>query len=278
MPKLVRTKHASYFPQDELDDYNLIEEEEEEDDEEDHDSYDTDGDGLDQDEDEDDDHELRASAEDDEDEDHEEDEGIEEDETPRRKPTRAEERIRKLAKERKEAKEELETLKRQIASSGQNQQQQRPQQVDPAQEAAFRASLSPEELIRYDVNKILTTQKQQSDLQIFNMQDMMDRQAFQLRANTSSTHRRYGAEVERRLLDLRTNQRMNVSREVILANIVGEAVLSGKHKTVSRDKAKENMKKNKTRPSSGRSDTTREATRGGSEREKRRKRLESVTF
>jgi len=256
MPKYGRTKNVSYLEDDETD---------ESDDETDESDDETDESDDETDESEEDEDDLDIAASEDE----------EEEEKPRQKSTRANDRIRKLAKERKEARDQLATLQAQIAADN-NQRQQRSQQPTEAEEAAFRATLAPEDLIRYDVNKILRANQQQTQLMQFNMADMMDKQAFDSRALVDPTFKKYANEVEKRLLDLRTNQRMNVPRGEILKHILGEMVLSGKHKTTSRDKAKQNLKNNKTKVSSNRSDTTREVTRSGSEREKRRKRLEGV--
>lgn len=281
MPKLIRTLNASYLPEEEIDDYHLLEEEEEGEEEEDlDDSDDTDDKDLEhgeddgtEDEDEDEDPDLAASAEDDEDETEDEDE----DELPAPKKSRANDRIRKLLKAEKKLKEENARLQAQFTQQTQ-QTQTRQNQTDPAAEAAYRASLSPEELIRYDVNKVLHQNRQQTELMQFQMQDMIDKNAFEAKASVNPVHKKFAAQVERKLLELRTTQRMNVPREVILANLIGERVLSGKMKSVSRKTAEANVKKNKTKTSSNRSDVSRNAATSGTEREKRRKRLEGVSF
>lgn len=283
MPKFSRTKHASYLPE-EFDDLHLIEEEEEEEDPEDEDddddltndgdddttlTLDEDDDELeDADEDEDEDLPLAASDEDEDDEEEEE----------RRKPTRRETRIRQLAKERKEARAEAEAAKEQLRLL---QQSQTPQQRQPsaAEEAAYRASLTPEDLIRYDVGKVLGAQRQQNELLQFNMQDMVDKQGYDAQASANPVMKKFAGQVEVKLKALRM-QGMNVPRLAILQNIIGERVLAGNgKKTVSRTKAKENVKRNKVKASSNRSDRGRDSSRSSNnDREARRKRLEGVTF
>jgi hypothetical protein len=279
MPKYGRTKYVAAIYQDP----RLIEEEEEE---EELEEEDEDPDTDDEPSDEDPDGELEEDEDEDPDEAEEQDEDPDEadedgDDEPARKPTRREARIRQLAKEKKEARAEAAAAKEQLRQIQQSQQQQnnQPRQPTAAEEAAYRASLSPEELIRYDVGKVLQTQRQQNELLQFNMQDMVDKQGYDAQASTNPVMKKYSVKVEERLKQLRMVG-MNVPRLAILQNIIGERVLAAKgKKTVSRKKADENMRRNKTNAVSGRSNTTRESSRSGkNEREARYKRLENVTF
>lgn len=250
----------------------LEEEEEEEDDEED-------------DEPEEDDDELTLADDDDEEpaEDDEEpdevaasDEDDDEDEVPAKK-SRAQDRIRRLANEKRQAAEENRQLKEQLAAIN-RQTQQQVQRTDPAAEAAFIAALSPEERIKYEVGQVLNQQRHQIEMMEFRNQDTIDRQAYAAQAAINPVYKRYAAEVEATLQDLRTKHRMNVPREEILKNIIGKKVLEGKSKTVKRDKAKANVKAATNKPSNGKSNLGRDEGRSGSERDRRRKRLENITF
>lgn len=252
----------------------FLEEEEEEDEEED--------------EPEDDDDDLTLTLEDEDDEAETEDEdpdvvtasGEEDDEDEDEQPAkknRAQDRIRRLANEKREAAAENKKLKAQLDAIN-RQTQQQTQRVDPAAEAAFIAALSAEERIKYEVGQVLNQQRHTIEMMQFNTQDTIDRQAYAAKSEISPVYKRYAAEVENTLQDLRTNHRMNVPREEILRNIIGKKVLEGKGKTVKRDKAKANIKSATSKPSNGRSNLGRDEGRGGSERARRVKRLENMTF
>lgn len=280
MPKYGRTANTSnLIIDDEEDPYRLIEEEEEEEEPEEEDE-DTDGDDAADEADEDEDEDEPEEDEDADEDEPEEEDGEDPDEDTRTVPTkkaRAQARIRQLNTIARKAREEAAAARAELAAHTQ-QRQQTTGQRSAAEEAAYRASLPPEDLIRYDVNNVLRTQNQQMQLLQFNMQDTADKQAYTAQAATNPVYEKYAAKVERKLLELR-KQGMNVPRSAILQNIIGEAVLSGKGKTVSRVKAKENEKKQKTKATSGRSDTSRTSPRGANnEREARKRRLENVTF
>lgn len=217
----------------------------------------------------------------DEDLEHGEDEGIgdgeeqdDEDEQPAPRSSRRSERVRQLNAEKKELKARLEALERARHTPTQQPQNNN---VDPVAEAAWLASLTPEERVRHDVGQVLRKQQQDLELTRFHMQDNMDLQNYKAQALVNPIYAKYHREVEDMLHTLRTQNRMNVPREEILKNIIGQKVLAGKGKMVSKKTATNNMKKNSTKTNSNKSDRQPNGARD-SDKERRNKRLAGYTF
>lgn len=214
--------------------------------------------------------------EEDPDEDEEpEDEEEDEDDTPdadedeededgeiERKPTRGSRQFGELRKARREAEaaklalqQENERLKAEAIQRNNYQAQQTQQQ--------FLESLDPQERPLAELRIAQNQHAQQMQQVQFQMADTADRTAFEAKALANPLYAKFGAEVQKRLDDLRNNQRINVPREEILKHIVGELVLKSKGKAVSKETAKKNLKAQKTPVGSKRSDSNGSARKSG---------------
>jgi hypothetical protein len=218
------------------------------------------------------------------DEDSEEDDEVleadeEEDEEPK---TRGSNRIRTLSdRARKEATERLrvqqenEQLRQQLLTNQQTSQQLNTQQ----QRQQFLNSLEPDQRILAELQFAAEDNKYAMATMQFNLQDSADRSAFLAESASNPLVAKYANVVEQRLSELRQKQGIWAPRKEILKNVVGELVLNNKLKSVSKGSAKQNIKKQKVKSSSARSDT-RTPDRGSSRNEavKRLDRLSSAKF
>lgn len=169
-------------------------------------------------------------------------------------PSKAASRIAALSKRTKEAEERAiraETLAEERAQSRQPQvdnsaaQRQREEKLslmDPSERREFLQA----EKIQTMEQQILLTQLQ--------TQDALDRNSYETRANRDAVFRKHADEVEKRLRAERQAGR-NWNREVILAQIVGEAALKAKPNTKQKEEAKERVNSAKAPSPSGRSNS-----------------------
>lgn len=215
----------------------------------------------------------------DEDEDEEPEEGDDEEESdgdePAPKSSRAQERIRKLAKARRESEAKNLELQQELDRLRSTNNQPKQQQNDPQAIQAWLNSLKPEE--RPLAQLQLQMQQHQQAMQVtqFNMQDTADKSAFDAKAVNNPIYRKYATKVEQKLQELRSQQGLNAPREEVLKHMVGELVLNSKKKAVTKDKADKSVKKHTVKPTGkGKSDINTGSRKGKTPRE----RLEGVTF
>lgn len=193
-------------------------------------------------------------------------------EQPRR--SRAQTRFQKIIKARKEAEAENIALKRKLDELAAQQTRSSTQQNDPQAIQAWLNSLPPAERKQAELQIELANHRGQMATIRFEMQDSADKSAYEARAASNPVYRKYAAQVEAKLMDLRKNQNLNAPREEILKHIIGELVLKNKGKPVSSKKAKKSIDKHTVKVTNGRSDIKNTGRVGKTPRE----RLEGVKF
>ena len=181
-----------------------------------------------------------------------------EDEEPAalKQASRGENRIAALAKRAKEAEERAiraETLaeeraaaRREPAADNGTAQRLREEKLalmDPSEKREFLQA----EKIEQMQSQILLTQLQ--------TQDALDKNSYAAKAARNTVFAKHEAEVEKRLRAERQAGR-NWTRETILAQIVGEAALKTKPDTKKKNEARERVDSAKSKPPSGRSNST----------------------
>lgn len=223
--------------------------------------------------------ELDGEEEDTEEEDTDEeesddDDGEEEDE-PAPKSSRSQDRIRALAKQRRDLeaqnlaqKQELDKLRAQTNQPRQNGEN------DPQAIQAWLNTLKPEERQIAELRIQMKHHSQSMQIAQFNMQDNSDRNAYDARAANNPVYRKYAAQVEQKLLELRNNQGLNAPREEILKHIIGERVLRIKGKPVTKGKAGKSVDKHTVKSNAKKSDVGTGSRKGKTPKE----RLEGVRF
>lgn len=193
------------------------------------------------------------------------------DEPTRRKPSRSEARIQRLAAERAADRAEKEQLRRELAEL-RGTVNARTQNETVEQEGARLALMTPEERSEYRLTK--ATEQNRRDMANLRMslEDTSDRSAFEAKATIDPVYRRHAAEVEQRLTALR-QQGQNIGREHLLRYIVGEKALERARKDGNRHerRGKEAIERERVKPGNGRGDV---ANKRGKEADTPRKRLE----
>lgn len=209
------------------------------------------------------------SDEDSEDEDSEE--ADEEEDAP--KQSRAQERIRRLAKEKKDAIAENIKLRNQVDQF--TSQRQQPSQDDQRAYQAFLASLTPEQRNQHELKQELLQHRQSMALVQFQLHDTSDKSAYDTKAISNKLYAKYAPAVEKRLAELRRDQNLNAPREEVLAHLIGKAMLKIKNGTATtKKKAAASVAKNKVKPGSGKSDVKGGQRKGNTAKE----RLANVRF
>lgn len=144
------------------------------------------------------------------------------DEPPAKEVSRGTARVQKLAKERDAAAEEAKTLRQRLVDV------EAAHRNDPARaeqeraEAARVAAMDPAERERYEDRKLITTLQAQVQNLGFSQADGLDRARFEAKTELNPVYKKYAAEVETALQDMRTKG-VNTTREAILTFKLGEA-------------------------------------------------------
>ena len=195
-----------------------------------------------------------------------------------RKPGRGESRFQKLANEAREAREHAARVERELQEF-KAEQSRKAAVVEKKEPTAEEMALwSTEQVIDYKMQKATGQFSQNLQQLQWNTMESNDKAAFERLQLSDPRAKKYAAEVETRLANIR-KQGQNVDRESLLKFIVGEKVMEGGGKAAAKQKkqGEEQIRRQKTNPPGGQSDV-----RGGrtqdSEAEARRKRLENVTF
>jgi hypothetical protein len=203
---------------------------------------------------------------------------VREPEAKQRVLSRGESRFQKLANAAKEATERAARVERELQEI-RAEQSRRAAVVEKKEPTAEEKALwSTEQLIQYELGK--ATEKFGTTLQQmqWNTMEANDKAAFERLQLSDPRAKKYAAEVEERLANIR-KQGQNVDRASLLKFIVGEKVMAGGAKAVAKAKkeGEAQIRRQQTKPPGGSSDV-----RGGrtqeSAAEARRKRLENVTF
>lgn len=194
------------------------------------------------------------------------DEVVEAAPAPRR--SRENDRIRTLVeardRDRQEHQRQIDELRQQIA---------RPRQESPEEESARLALMSPEERLDYKLAKAERTNAQQMQVMQFQMADATDKASFDGMARVDPLIGKYRDKVETDLATLR-RRGLNVTREEILANVIGREVLAKRGQVSKAKKAgAETIRRQTTRPANG---STNVSTQRGRTNDTPAKRLEGV--
>lgn len=195
-----------------------------------------------------------------------------------KKPSRGESRFQKLANAAKEATERAARIDREFQEF-KAEQSRRAAVVEKKEPTAEEMALwSTEQIIDYKLQKATGQFSQNLQQLQWNTQEANDKAAFERLQLSDPRAKKYAAEVETRLANIR-KQGQNVDRESLLKFIIGEKVFTGGAKAARTQKkqGEDQIRRQKTNPPAGQSDV-----RGGrtqeTEAEARRKRLENVTF
>lgn len=204
------------------------------------------------------------------------DNGNDEEEDGEQQPrqSRAQTRFQKLSNRAKNAEAQNIALQRRLDALEAAQVRPTQQQNDPQAIQAWLNSLPPAERKQAELQIELANHRGQMATIRFEMQDSADRSAYEARAASNPVYRKYAAQVEAKLMDLRKNQNLNAPRAEILKHIIGELVLKSKGKPVTKKKAKGSIERNTVKATNGKS-TIQNAGRTG---KTPRERLEGVKF
>lgn len=169
-----------------------------------------------------------------------------------RRPSRAEARITALARERDELRERMARLEAQTEER--LRQQASPQrQEDPRERAARMALMTPEERTEFRLAEAEQRNARTMQEMQFQHADALDRTTFEMRAAADPIVKKYAAEVEQRLTQLRA-QGQNVSRQALLAFIVGEKALAKRGNQNLQAKGQRQIARQQARPVNGKGD------------------------
>lgn len=184
------------------------------------------------------------------------------------KPTRGETRQQKLANELREERErriraealaeERSRTKPAVSASAEDAARQRAEKLALMEPEEKRAFLLQEKIDKMEQDQILTK---------LQMQDGMDKSAYDAKATLNPIYAKHAAKVEEKLAEMRRGG-MNAPRETVLRYLIGEEALSStaKKKPASAKKAAaERVAGAKTKPVSARSDATGKKSSGGDE-------------
>lgn len=173
--------------------------------------------------------------------------------------TRTNARIRAALAEKKEAQAKAEALQAQVMEllKGSMAQRNAPPPVDPAVEQQRLDMMSESERIAYHVGKLLSPMQEQ--LAKLNVQSQVteDRAKFAAMMSGRPDLKRFEGKVETMFGELLAKGQ-GQSRESILKHLIGEAILTKGAKALSTARAtgQENISRQTTRPTSGRSNVS----------------------
>ena len=195
-----------------------------------------------------------------------------------RQVSRGEARFQKLSNQAREANERSTRLERELQEMRAERQRQQAQVQEKEPTPEEMSLWSTDQVVQYRLEK--ATGKFNNTLQQMQFQnaEANDQSSYRALCTTDARAKRYADEVETRLTDLR-RQGQNVSREVLLKYIIGEKVMAKSAQSVpaARKKGERNIARQQSNSSPPRSDN-----QGGrqakTEAEKRRERLENLTF
>jgi hypothetical protein len=154
------------------------------------------------------------------------------------------------------------------------QEANKPPAVDPREEEARVAEMSPEERSAYYLRKTERDLSFKIELMKFENHDNTDKFAFQAKAAKDPRYAKYADEVEKELAGLRRTGQ-NVPRELVLQFVIGRAVLKNEPKAKAQAaKAKENLEAQKAAPVAAKGDQAGAAKLD--DKQARLKRLENI--
>lgn len=182
-------------------------------------------------------------------------EAVDDGEPPRR-PSRAQTRIQRLARETREANERATRLEREMAEL---RAAQRPQQAageTPEARAARRALLSPEEAMREDLRESEARINSQLQTLAVQQRDARDETAYNGILRDAPHLRKYAPEVDKMLREMQA-QGQWAPREALLDIAVGRAVrqAAAKRGPDARKEGQRKIAQQRTKPANTRGDT-----------------------
>lgn len=194
-------------------------------------------------------------------------------ETPRQ--SRASRRIQALTDTARQAEERAQRAERRVQEF-MDEQRARQEREDPAREQERLALMTPEERMEYRFNQAEQRHQRERAEDRARQANVADQTNYRMRAATNAIYRKYEDEVEKTHQDLRS-QGQHVAREAILKFMLGAKMLERAERDApkQRQRGKENIRRQTTKPVGGRQDVQAERRRTGSTPAER---LEGVVF
>jgi hypothetical protein len=195
-----------------------------------------------------------------------------------RQVSRAERRFQALANQAKAADERAAKMERELQEFRAERQrhQSQVQEKEPTQEEM--SMWSTDQVVQYRLDKATSKFNQTLSQMQFQALEATDKSSYDSLCATDARAKKYSAEVEQKLTDLRM-QGQNAPRAQVLRWLIGDKLLNQAPKDVEKQRKRgaENIVRQRGSQPAPRSDQT--STRGAkSEAEKRRQRLENITF
>lgn len=175
-----------------------------------------------------------------------------------------------------EAKAEAAELKRELESIRQE-RTQRQQQETAVQRQERLSLMDPEQRTEYLLNEQAQNFQGQLNAIRFEAQNSADRTAFEGLCARNPVAQKHAADVEAELQKLRASGN-NYSRETVLAYMVGQKALAAQPRAKGKQEreAAANLRRQSARPGRNGSDVQAESGRGGTEAQRRAKRLDGM--
>lgn len=193
-----------------------------------------------------------------------------------RQVSRAERRFQALSNQAKSADERAQRLERELQEFRAERQRQQAQEKEPTQEEM--ALWSTDQIVQYKLDRATGKFNQTLQRMHFDSMEANDKTAFESLCTTDARAKKYSAEVEQKLVDLRM-QGQNAPRAQVLRWIIGDKLLTQAPKEVQkqRQRGQENIARQRGSASAPRSDQE-GGRKAKTEADKRRERLENITF
>lgn len=211
------------------------------------------------------------------------DEGAHQDETgvaqkavlaPETKPvSRASRAVMQAKQEARVAREKAEAIEWELASL-RAERQQATQQVSERERQERLALMTSEERVEFHLQELRAQQEQFQRQTTLQAADQADRAAYLAKAATDPRYKKYEADVEREL-QLARSRGLSITREGVLAFVLGHKILTGDKSALKAAKAAGSARVNSQKTNPGGSASDQGRTRA---QKSLRERLEGVTF
>lgn len=239
------------------------------------------GEGPEDDAQEDDEGDEGLDVEDEADQGQDDDDGADEGQEPQGRQaqvgkTRGANRVAEATRIAAEAKREAAESKRELEQF-RREQSQRQNQESQAQRQERLSLMDPEQRTEYLLNEQAQNFQGQLNAIRFEAQNSADRTAFEGLCARSPVAAKHAAEVETELTRLRSTGN-NYAREVVLKYLIGEKALAAQPRAKGKQEreAAANRQRQSARPGRSGSDVASDSGRGGSEAQRRAKRLDGM--
>ena len=185
----------------------------------------------------------------------------------------------RLREERREARERADRLERELAEVRRAQLGRGAEEARRAEDERLALMSTEEKLAYYRQQDQRVADQRFSTLQ-FQLQDERDADRFERLCDRNPAIAAVAEEVDRVLAAERAAGRAGASREIIAKYVIGDRALKNAGRTKGKAVKRAEASKKRETASAGatRSQQTKSDSRGGSEAEQRRKRLEGITF